>query len=205
VPGRGFVVLRGGAPVTGQLDLVDKLPGDAGYNDFVRITEVTVGADYVANTFTSVTDIEAAIADGSATAVETSRIANWVSVPAGSTATKRFDGRVVTGFRAWHDGEIVPQLRFEEELVATTAGEVPTAEIIVIFDNNTDPSAGFAHDADGRTHNAIDTVAGPPPYSSLWNHSVGDKANYAQVLGYASALANMMADVGVDVNCPEVQ
>ena len=97
-------------------------------------------------------------------------------------------------------------MRFEENLTVKADGTVPTAEIIVIFDNNMDPSRGFATQADGMTHNAIDTLAGGPAYSSLWNHSVGNKANFGNVIDFPSALANVMAaNVGVDVNCPEVK
>ncbi|MBA3821866.1 MAG: hypothetical protein H0X17_23485 [Deltaproteobacteria bacterium] len=205
-PSTAYLVMRDGAPLVDQLPIITGLPGDAGYNDFVRITEVSVTGEYVANQFVSEADIEAAVADGSATLVPTTRIANWAAVPAGSTATKRFDGEVVTGHRSWFEGQVVHQMRFEENLTVTADGTVPTAEIIVIFDNNMNPSNGFATQADGMTHNAIDTLAGGPGYSSLWNHSVGNKENFASVVDFTSALANVMAaNVGVDVNCPEVR
>jgi hypothetical protein len=56
VPATGYVVVSAGTPVPDQLDIIDKLPGEAGYNDFVRITEVEVGKGYVANTMTSAAD-----------------------------------------------------------------------------------------------------------------------------------------------------
>ena len=103
-------------------------------------------------------------------------------------------------------GDVSHFLRFEENLTITPGGNVPVAQIVVIFENNMSPAAGFATEADGMTHNAIDTTADQPGYSSLWNHSVGDKANFAAVHDYPSALANVMAaNVGVDVNCPEVR
>jgi hypothetical protein len=69
-----------------------------------------------------------------------------------------------------------------------------------------DPSEGFEVDAAGLTHNAIDTLASSPGYSSLWNHSVGNNANFATIVDFATAHANIMAaNVGVDVNCPEVE
>jgi hypothetical protein len=205
-PSTGYVLVHDGRPVPGQLEIIDGLPGDAGYNDFVRITEVTVGEDYVANTATSAADVEALIDSGAATAEVTDRIANWAVVPEGTTASRTFRGETVTGNRAWMRGSIAPFLRFEEDLAITADGTVPVAEIIVIFENNMDPSAGFATTADGMTHNAIDTLAGSPGYSSLWNHSVGDKANFAQIVDFQSAFDNIMAaNVGVDVNCPEVE
>ena len=137
---------------------------------------------------------------------ETTRIANWAAVPAGTTATRQFAGRSVTGNRAWNRGQVTNFLRFEENLTVTAAGTVPVAEIIVMFDNNMSPAEGFETEPDGKTHNAIDTLADQPGYSSLWNHSVGDNANFATVTDYPSALRNVMAaNVGVDVNCPEVR
>lgn len=205
-PAKAWVIMNDGKPVAGQLPIIASLPGDPGYNDFVRITEVTVNGSYAANQFASVEDVEAAITAGKATATETNRIANWAAVPAGSKATKRFAGQVVTGHRSWFQGQVVHQMRFEENLTVKADGTVPTAEIIVIFDNDMDPGAGFAKDSTGMTHNAIDTLAGPAPYSSLWNHSVGGKANFASVRDFSTALANVKAaNVGVDVNCPEVE
>ena len=205
-PARAWVIMRAGAAVAGQLPIIDGLPGDTGYNDFVRINEVTVGGDYVANLYTSADDVTAAVAAGDATVTETTRIANWAVVPAGTMARRTFEGRAVTGARAWNKGEVSTLLRFEEDLTVTAAGTVPVAQIVVIFENNMSPAAGFAMEADGMTHNAIDTTADQPGYSSLWNHSVGNKANFAAVHDYPSALANVMAaNVGVDVNCPEVR
>ena len=50
-----YVLFRTGedAPVDGQLNIVDAVPGDSGYSDFWLVTKVTVPADYVANTVTS--------------------------------------------------------------------------------------------------------------------------------------------------------
>jgi hypothetical protein len=205
-PSKAYLIMRGGRPVDGQLPIIDSLPGDAGYNDFARVSEVTVGDDYVANTLTSFDEVDAAVAAGDATVTETTRIVNWAAVPKDTRATKKFNGQDILGHRSWMRGQVVHQLRFEENLTITEAGMVPTAEIIVMFDNNMDPSQGFATNADGSTRNAIDTVAGDPTYSSLWNHSVGNKANFASVVDFPSAAANVMAaNVGVDVNCPEVR
>ncbi len=205
-PGKAYLIVRNGTPVAGQLPIIDKLPGDAGYNDFVRITEVAVMDGYVANSLVSFDDVDAAVAAGTATLTETTRIANWAAVPAGTKATKKFNGQTVTGYRSWLDGMVVPQLRFEENLFATSAGMVPTADIIVMFANNMNPSNGFSTNPDGSTRNAIDTLAGSVGYSSLWNHSVGNNANFASIVDFPSALANVMAaNVGVDVNCPEVR
>src|SRR5262249_1688062 len=39
-------------PAEGQLDIIDTLPGEKGYNDFRQIWKVTVPKDYVANSIT---------------------------------------------------------------------------------------------------------------------------------------------------------
>jgi hypothetical protein len=47
-----YVLYRTGEAtlVDGQLNIVDVVPGDPGYNDFWQISKVTVPADYLANT-----------------------------------------------------------------------------------------------------------------------------------------------------------
>ena len=44
-------------PVEDQHNIVDDIPGDDDYNDFWRVNKVTVPADYVANTVTSLDQI----------------------------------------------------------------------------------------------------------------------------------------------------
>jgi hypothetical protein len=210
VPATGYVVVSAGTPVPDQLDIIDKLPGEAGYNDFVRITEVEVGKGYVANTMTSAADLVAAVAAGNATMTMTTKIANWSAVPRGTVATKKFHGRTITGHRVWVKGEVANILLFEsatqDTLLVTGASEVPTSPIIVIFHDNASPAQGFEAESSGKTHNAIATLPGDPDYSSLWDHSVGDKAGFTSVTNYATALSNVMAaNVGVDVNCPVIE
>lgn len=203
MPGTGYVVVdSAGKAVAGQLPIVDALPGATGYNDFVRITEVVVGADYVVNTLTSRADIDALVAGGDATLRVTERIANWSLVPAGSIATKRFEGARVDGYRAWYRGEVAHYLKFDENLSGTTI--VPSSPIIVIFANDMSPAGGFAAEPDGQTHNVVATLPGDPGYSSYWSHSVGKLAGFDGVSDFASASANGAMAVPVIVNCPVV-
>ena len=53
-PGAIYMLYREGdaKPVPGQLDIIDTVPGDDGYNDFRLIWKVSVPRDYVANTIT---------------------------------------------------------------------------------------------------------------------------------------------------------
>ena len=54
-----FVLLKEGEekPVNGQLNIIDVIPGDPGYNDFWHVHKVTVPDDYVANTITNLADL----------------------------------------------------------------------------------------------------------------------------------------------------
>lgn len=45
-------------PVEGQLNIVNVIPGDEGYNDFWHVHKVTVPSDYKANTVTSFEEIQ---------------------------------------------------------------------------------------------------------------------------------------------------
>ena len=51
-PAPVYVLYREGEdkPVAGQLDIIDTLPGEKGYNDFRQVWKVTVPKDYVPNT-----------------------------------------------------------------------------------------------------------------------------------------------------------
>jgi hypothetical protein len=53
-PASVYVLYREGEdkPVAGQLDIIDTLPGEKGYNDFRQVWKVSVPKDYVANTIT---------------------------------------------------------------------------------------------------------------------------------------------------------
>ena len=54
-----WVFFREGSntPLPGQLNVIDAIPGDPGYNDFWQVIRVTVPSDYVANTVTSLQGI----------------------------------------------------------------------------------------------------------------------------------------------------
>jgi len=204
-PATGYVLLdEAGQPIADQLPIIAGLPGDAGYNDFVLITEVTVDADYVANTITSAADVTAAVEAGIATVTETTRIANWSVVPKGTIAAKKFAGADVTGYRAWYDDKVAHYMQFETDLVAAV-GTVPTSGIIVIFVDDMSPMMGFAAEPGGQTHNALETLPGDPGYSSYWSHSRGALAGFDTVTDFPTATANIAGPLPVTVNCPVVE
>ena len=47
-------------PVQDQLDIIDTLPGEKGYNDFRQVWKVWVPKDYVANTITDLAMLQQA-------------------------------------------------------------------------------------------------------------------------------------------------
>jgi hypothetical protein len=203
-PGKGYVLVdEAGQPITDQLPIIEGLPGDTGYNDFVQITEVTVDTGYVANTITSAADVAAAVEAGTASMTETTRIANWSVVPKGTMAAKKFAGVAVTGYRAWYDDKVAHYLQFDTELEAA-AGTVPSSGIIVIFADDMSPMMGFAAEPDGQTHNALETLPGDPGYSSYWSHSRGALAGFDTVTDFPTATANIAGPLPVIVNCPVV-
>ncbi len=205
IPAKGWVfVNQSGKMIENQLPIIDALPGDETYNDFVRINEVKVHDGYVANSLSSVDDVNNALKDNKVTVTETTRIANWSVVPAGTIATHKFNGVAVSGYKAWYKKQIANYLRFDTQLQAVN-GKVPTSPIIVILNNGKDPSKGFKAETDGQTHNVLGTLPGDASYSSLWIHNVqGKPEGFDSVKDFASALANQSGPLGPTVNCPVV-
>ncbi len=56
MPAPVYVLYREGEdePVEGQLEIIDTLPGEKGYNDFRQVWKVAVPKEYVANTIVDV-------------------------------------------------------------------------------------------------------------------------------------------------------
>lgn len=195
------------APVAGQLNVIDTIPGDAGYNDFWLVTKVEVPADYVANTVTSAAEIDAM----GFTRTPTTTLVNCPVVPAGSTATRRHGGGSSALQRGWYKDQVVSYFSFEEAPLTAAAGAVPLSPIYVTFNVNPDqpsggPGSGFkTEDGSAQTHNVIATTPGNSLYSPLWSVNVYDNADFASVGDLASAQAATQLATGVaTVNCPVV-
>ncbi|MEK7423233.1 MAG: hypothetical protein AAB131_05265 [Actinomycetota bacterium] len=193
-----------GAPLDGQLNVIDAIPGDAGYNDFWRVTKVTVPADYVANTVTSAAAIVAA--DFPRESLDA--LVNCPVVPEGSMATLRGGANEYQGLhRGWYRGQVASYLSFEEAPLAVTgAGEVPLSPIFVTFNDNGMPPSGFVTEPNSmQTHNVTATVPGDAGYSPLWDVQVYDNADFDAVADLPSAAnANILAPSAATVNCPLV-
>lgn len=203
-----FVLFREGEsePVDGQLNIVDVVPGDPGYNDFWHVVRVTVPSGYVANTVTSVAEIEAA-----GYALEhTNTIVNCPIVPEGSTAAEGGGADGLT--RGWRNGEVVFYFNFVEAPLEGTGmpPAVPTSPIFVTFNINPDqagggPASGFVTEpGTAQTHNVVATLPGDAGYSPLWEVIVYDNADFAQVSDLTSAQDATSFGVAALVNCPVV-
>jgi hypothetical protein len=202
-----YVLFREGesAAVSGQLNVVNVIPGDANYNDFWRVYRVRVPANYVANTLTSEEQILA-----SGYAVEaTQDLVNCPIVPAGSTARARLGGESPGLSRGWYDSQIVSYFSFSERPLS--GDQIPVAPIYVTFNVNPDqagggPPSGFRVEAGGvQTHNVLTALPDSADYSPLWSVSPYDNRDFDDVRDLQSiADANVLARGVANVNCPVV-
>jgi hypothetical protein len=198
-------------PVAGQLNVIGVIPGDAGYNDFWRVTKVTVPQGYVANTVTSVEQITAAAYPMEAT----SMLVNCPVVPDGSTATLRYTSAEPTGLqRGWYKHQVVKYFTFAERMLSTTSGgSVPLSDIYVTFNANPDPNNPMSGPPSGfetepgtmQTHNVPETVPEDAAYSPLWNVDVYDHSAFGSVTNLMTAIhAPLLLPGAAIVNCTVV-
>jgi hypothetical protein len=205
-----YVLFAGADQVQGQLNIIDVLPGDPGYNDFWQIVKVTVPATYVANSVTSLAEIRAAGFPMAAT----NMLVNCPVVPAGSTAMLRYTSEPATLQRGWYRDQVVQYFSFDERALTTTAaGTVPVVPILVAF--NIDPSStnpmsgppsGFVTEPGTlQTHNVISALPTDSSYSPLWAVSAYKSASFSAVTNFTTASQAPVAAAGLgDVNCPVV-
>ena len=202
-----WVLFREGSatPVEGQLNIIDAIPGDPGYNDFWQVTKVTVPADYVANTATSIQDL----LDAGYAMETTNTIVNCPVVPDGSVASEGSGADGLT--QGWYKDQLVFYFNFGEASLTTTgAGMVPTSPILVTFNINPDqpgggPGSGFMHQGGSiQSHNVIATLPGDAVYSPLWEVFPYDNASFNDVHDLASAQAAPSFGLAATVNCPVV-
>jgi len=203
-----YVLFARGAsdPIAGQLNIIDVIPGDTGYNDFWQIHKVTVPAGYVANTWTSFADLS----DAGAAVEATQMIVNCPVVPDGSTASLRLGGGDTGLQSGWYKGKLVKYFSFEEK--ALSGAEVPISPIYVTFNVNPDqpnggPASGFKSESDGvQTHNVVETLPSDAGYSPLWSVQAYDNADFGMVSDLTSAShANILGTNVATVNCPIVE
>ena len=145
IPAPIWVLFREGEtdPVSGQMNIINVLPGEAGYNDFWQVIKVTVPKDYQANQVASYAEIMAA----KYPTEPTTGLVNCPVVPEGSTATKRFTSEANTLIKGWYKEKVVFYFSFTEKNIIASAGKVPISPIYVTFNINpsqTNPGSGPA-------------------------------------------------------------
>lgn len=195
-------------PVPGQLNIIDKIPGDANYNDFWQVYKVNVPADYVANSVTSASEVAAL----GYTVEPQPILVNCPVVPDGSTASKRLAGESSALVQCWYRDKVGVYFSFMEHPLVPVGIAVPTSPIYVIFNINPDqpmggPPSGFVVESGTmQTHNVLATVPGQAAYSPLWRVSVINNSDFGNVNNLSSAQsANILAMNVMNVNCPIVR
>ncbi len=206
-PAPVYVLYREGEdqPVAGQLDIIDTLPGEKGYNDFRQVWRVSVPKDYVANTIVDA----AALTAAGYKMQRTDTLRNMPVVPDKSSARERLDGGNASLQRAWYKGEVAKYFSFDE--VKLTGSNVPVSPIYVTFkinpgQPNGGPPSGFRTETNSvQTHNVPATLPGDAGYSPLWFVSVYDNADFPTVRNLDAVLKAKILAAGVaTVNCPIV-
>src|SRR5262249_1940669 len=206
-PAPVYVLYREGedSPVQDQLDIIDTLPGEKGYNDFRQIWKVRVPSDYVANT---ITDTSTLMQTGYETE-KTDKLLNMPVVPNKSRARTRLNGGTPELQNAWYRGQVAKFFLFDEAPLAVSGDQVPVSPIYDGFTINPGQPGGemeFCTDPNSKqTHNVVATVPGDRAYSPLWLRIVYDSAACASVHNLDTALkAKVVPAKVLQVNCPIV-
>ena len=192
-------------PVASQLDIIDTLPGEKGYNDFRQVWKVWVPKDYVANTITDASMLQQA----GYKMEKTDQLLNLAVVPDKSRARVRFKGGNPELQRAWYQGQVAKYFLFDEAPLSASGDKVPVSPIYDGFTINPGQPGGemeFCTDPNStQTHNVVATAPGDKAYSPLWLRVVYDSAACASVHNLETALKaqKVLAKVLL-INCPIV-
>lgn len=207
-----YVLFREGedSPVSGQMNIIDVIPGDPGYNDFWKMILVTVPADYKANTVASYDEIFEAGYELEPTA----NLVNCPVVPEGSIASKRLGSESTALVQGWYKGKLVYYFTFTEKALSVSPRqEIPLSPIYVCFNVNpdeTDPNSGPAsgdktETGSQQTHNVLETLPVDETYSPLWEVMIYDNGSFDDVSDLSSAkLVPLLVEGAAYVNCPVV-
>ena len=206
-PGPVYVLYREGEskPVRGQLDIIDTLPGERGYNDFRQVWKVWVPKPYEANTITDATSLLKA----GYKIEKTDELINMPIVPDHSRARFRFKGGKPELQSAWYQNQVAKFFLFDEAPLSLSVGQVPISPIYDGFTINPgEPNGGEEFHTEPnstQTHNVVATVPGDKGYSPLWLRVVYDSAAWSSVHDLETALkAKVVPAEVLRVNCPIV-
>jgi hypothetical protein len=198
VPGTMYRLVHAGShdPITGQLDIVDLIPGDDGYSDFWRIAWVEVPANFVPGSITSASQVRELHIDN------TSSIVDCPIVPRGTSARGAHGVVAPDARELWRRGQRVTCLHFAPDLVLD-GDHVPTSPIYVTFASEAGPPSGFRTEGPTpQTHNVVMSLPGDVDYSPLWAVHVYDRQAFDRVRDANTALAVSPTKEGPLVNCP---
>ena len=173
--------------VPGQHNVVDVVPGDAGYSDLWQVHKVTVPDDYTPDSVRSYADI---VTNGY-TVTPVDVFVNCPIVPDGSTLQYSQQGLT----QGWDDNSAVFYFDFG-------LNPVETAPIYVLFYGDDTPVPG--------QRNIIDDIPGDADYSAFWRvHKVTVPddyvANDARSLDDITTAGYTITPTDILVNCPVVR
>jgi hypothetical protein len=206
-PAPVYILYREGEdkPVADQLDIIDTLPGEQGYNDFRQVWKVWVPKDYVANTITDASLLQQA----GYKMEKTDELLNMAVVPDKSRARVRWGGGSLELQRAWYHDQVAKFFLFDEAPLSVSGDKVPVSPIYDGFTINPGQPGGekeFCTDPNTtQTHNVVATMPGDKAYSPLWLRVVYDSAACPSVHNLETALqAKKVAANVLLINCPMV-
>jgi len=188
-----------GNPVTvqGQRNVIDVVPGDAGYSDLWQVNVVIVPPDYVANTIKSADDVKKSGYEVKVPGL----LVNCPVVPLNSTLAEPSPATGSTQpTRGWYRGREVHYFDFGPSPDHT----LPIYAFITGMDAQGNPQF-----VPGQ-HNIIDVLPGMPGYSPFWDvHLVkvpaGYKANSITSAAEVEKSGYEILHPGLVVNCPVVR
>jgi hypothetical protein len=182
-----FALFREGEsmPVEGQLNIIDVIPGDEDYSDYViERTEMVVNCPVVPEGSTATKRM----GDG-----DSGLVRGW------------YKGQVVYYFD-------FSEKMLTVNLPPEGHPDVPASPIYVSFNINPDPEDPASGPASGfmtetgtmQTHNVVATLPADDDYSPLWQVNIYDNADFDAVMDLTSAMNATLLGAGPTVNCPIV-
>ncbi len=179
-------------PVAGQHNIIDVVPGDAGYSDLWHVIFVTVPAGYQADTLRSVDDIK----QGGYPQKVSDVLVNCPVVPLNSQLSEGTPGLT----HGWYKGREVHYFDFGPSPDQTAA--------IYAFITGMD-AQGQPQFVPGQ-HNVIPVIPGDEGYSPFWNVFLvqvppGYQANTITAVSQVMNSGYPVLHPGLVVNCPVIR
>jgi hypothetical protein len=177
--------------VEGQHNIVDVVPGDAGYSDLWQVVLVTVPADYAPDTLKSAAEV-------SSSGYGTMTTDIFVNCPIVEEGTQLEGGEPLV--QGWNKGEAV----FYPDFGPNPAIALPIWAFITGMD-----ASGTPQFVDGQM-NIIDSVPADQGYSAFWRVNLVTvpadyEANSIKSAADVRAAGHQITETDIVVNCPVVE